>query len=54
MDSGSIADMFGVKGRVALVTGGSSGIGFMIAQVSFLCSQHCQLLTAIGSGQQWS
>ncbi|KAH9909911.1 7-alpha-hydroxysteroid dehydrogenase [Xylariomycetidae sp. FL2044] len=27
-----VSDLFGVKGRVALVTGGSSGIGFMISQ----------------------
>lgn len=29
----SVADLFGVKGRVALVTGGCSGIGLMIAKV---------------------
>ena len=27
-------NLFGVKGYVAVVTGGSSGIGFMIARVS--------------------
>lgn len=27
------ATLFGVRGRVALVTGGSSGLGLMIAKV---------------------
>lgn len=30
--SASIAELFGVKGRVALVTGGTSGVGMMIAR----------------------
>ena len=34
MESADIANLFDVKGRVALVTGGSSGIGFMISQVT--------------------
>lgn len=33
MVSVDVSRLFGVTGRVALVTGGSSGIGFMIAQV---------------------
>lgn len=33
MDALSTHNLFSVKGRVALVTGGSSGIGFMIAKV---------------------
>lgn len=33
MDSLNIASLFGVKGRVAVVTGGCSGIGFMISKV---------------------
>jgi NADPH:quinone reductase-like Zn-dependent oxidoreductase len=28
----SIAELFGVQGRVALITGGTSGVGMMIAQ----------------------
>ena len=32
MSSAIIADLFGVQGRVALVTGGTSGVGMMIAQ----------------------
>jgi len=32
MDPAAVASLFGVSGRVALVTGGSSGIGFMISQ----------------------
>ena len=27
-------NLFAVKGRIALITGGSSGIGFMIAKVN--------------------
>jgi hypothetical protein len=34
MSSLSVANLFGVRGRVALVTGGCSGIGLMIAKVS--------------------
>ncbi|KKY14079.1 putative short-chain dehydrogenase [Phaeomoniella chlamydospora] len=30
----NIVDLFNVKGRVALVTGGTSGVGFMIASVT--------------------
>jgi NADP-dependent 3-hydroxy acid dehydrogenase YdfG len=33
MASLSVSDLFGVQGRVALVTGGCSGIGLMIAKV---------------------
>ena len=33
MSSLSVIDLFGVKGRVALVTGGCSGLGLMIAKV---------------------
>ena len=33
MSSLSIESLFGVKGYVALVTGGSSGLGFMISKV---------------------
>ena len=33
MASRSIQDLFGVKGYVAVVTGGSSGLGFMICKV---------------------
>jgi NAD(P)-dependent dehydrogenase (short-subunit alcohol dehydrogenase family) len=32
MSSVSIAELFGVQGRVALVTGGTSGVGMMIAK----------------------
>jgi hypothetical protein len=31
-----VVSLFGVKGRVAVVTGGSSGVGFMIAKVKRL------------------
>lgn len=31
MSSSSITELFGVQGRVALVTGGTSGVGLMIA-----------------------
>lgn len=34
MASLAVGDLFGVKGRVALVTGGCSGIGLMIAKVN--------------------
>lgn len=33
MSSLSVVNLFGVQGRVALVTGGCSGIGLMIAKV---------------------
>lgn len=36
MSTVDVSTLFGVKGRVAVVTGGSSGIGFMIAKVGFL------------------
>lgn len=32
MTSVTIEELFGVKGRAALVTGGTSGVGMMIAQ----------------------
>jgi hypothetical protein len=35
MSTLKIEDLFGVKGYVALVTGGSSGIGFMISKVRY-------------------
>jgi hypothetical protein len=34
MSSLAAFDLFNVKGRVAVVTGGSSGIGLMISKVS--------------------
>jgi NADP-dependent 3-hydroxy acid dehydrogenase YdfG len=34
MASTEVNNLFSVKGRVALVTGGTSGIGLMIAKVS--------------------
>jgi NAD(P)-dependent dehydrogenase (short-subunit alcohol dehydrogenase family) len=33
MSALKIENLFGVKGYVALVTGGSSGLGFMISKV---------------------
>lgn len=33
MSTVEVSTLFGVKGRVAVITGGSSGIGFMIAKV---------------------
>ena len=33
MDMLSTQNLFSVKGRVALVTGGSSGVGLMISKV---------------------
>lgn len=38
MSSLKIESLFGVKGDVALVTGGSSGLGFMISKVRILPS----------------
>lgn len=40
MSSLSVANLFGVQGRIALVTGGCSGIGFMIAKVSEALERH--------------
>jgi hypothetical protein len=34
MSSLAISTLFSVKGYVAVVTGGSSGLGFMVARVS--------------------
>lgn len=34
MASLPLQDLFGVKGYVAVVTGGSSGLGFMICKVA--------------------
>ncbi|KAL4876027.1 hypothetical protein BJY04DRAFT_210909 [Aspergillus karnatakaensis] len=38
MSSISTSTLFGVKGYVAVVTGGSSGLGFMIAKVLYIVS----------------
>jgi short-subunit dehydrogenase involved in D-alanine esterification of teichoic acids len=37
MASLNVSDLFNVKGRVAVVTGGSSGIGLMISKVRDDC-----------------
>ena len=39
MSALKIENLFGVKGYVALVTGGSSGLGFMISKVRWLAFQ---------------
>lgn len=39
MSSVNISNLFNVKGRTALVTGGSSGVGFMISKVGPLTVQ---------------
>jgi hypothetical protein len=39
MSALKIENLFGVKGYVALVTGGSSGLGFMISKVRRLPSE---------------
>lgn len=36
MSSLAALDLFNVQGRVAVVTGGSSGIGLMISKVSIM------------------
>lgn len=42
MASLTVLDLFNVKGRVAVVTGGSSGIGLMISKVSNECKTNDQ------------
>ena len=37
MSTLSIEQLFSVKGYVAVVTGGSSGLGFMISKVRYNC-----------------
>lgn len=36
----SVSNLFNVKGRVAVVTGGSSGLGLMVSKVSSIDSTH--------------
>lgn len=49
MSALNVEQLFGVKGYVAAVTGGSSGLGFMICKVSLwryeLLSSQLKLLT---------
>lgn len=54
MENLSIPNLFSVKGRVALVTGGSSGVGFMIAKVKRLHICCGKMLTFGGTGPEWS
>jgi hypothetical protein len=46
----NVAELFDVKGRVALVTGGSSGVGLMIAKVKGLTSELRSKLTVLVQG----
>jgi len=51
----NVAELFGVKGRIALVTGGSSGVGLMIAKVKGLTSVTSVKANSLGTGTgvQW-
>jgi hypothetical protein len=51
MASTEVNTLFSVKGRVALVTGGTSGIGLMIAKVSYFTFQKYKLMQVRGWSQ---
>lgn len=57
MSSLSALNLFNVKGRVALVTGGSSGLGLMICNVSGRKSMQLlaslNTLVFLGTRYQW-
>lgn len=49
MSSLSAADLFSVKGRVAVVTGGSSGLGLMISKVSRFSNRYSWIVIQQGA-----